>query len=285
MKIALIPAFNSQNTIADVIVRTKEFVDKIIVCNDGSKDNTAKIARALGAFVIYNKQNRGKGVALKRLFDQALKEKLVSPSVVITLDSDGQHFPEDIPSLVAPVLDNRADIVVGVRDKNDIPFYRVIGNVILDSLSGAGKGTLSGFRAYSFNCLKDIDVKIEGYGADTQILQDLKSKGKRIQYVPISIVYNEESHKKNFMSQFAEILDVLILNRPLLSLGLAGLVSFLAGLFGVVNVIRAWNLNRELALGTLLLSMTVLLLGALIFFVGILLHAIKKEMKMIRGLE
>lgn len=278
MIVALIPAYNAQRTIADVIVRAKPFVDQVFVFDDGSSDHTYDIASELGAVVFRNEENRGKGFALRELFAKVsnLRDQ---PSVVVTLDSDGQHFPEEIPQVVKPILAGECDVVVGTRDRKNIPFHRLAGNVVLDLLSGSGAETLSGFRAYSPECLRCVKVDVDGYGADTQILSHLKNIGKRVLHVPIGIVYDEESHKKNLLIQFYEIFKTLFLKSPLRNLGLVGFVGFMLGLIELVNVVLVWNRTFELALGTLLFSMILLVLGALTFFVGVIVHVIKGEMK------
>lgn len=279
MIVACIPAYNAQRTIADVIVRTKKFVDKILVYDDGSIDHTFQIAWELGAITLREERNRGKGYALKKLFE-AVKKLKEKPDVIVTLDADGQHYPEDIPELTQPILDKQADVTVGLRKRSSIPFHRFVGNKFLDLFSSSEtKETQSGFRAYSYETLEGINVKVEGYGSDTQILLDLKEKDKRVVYVPIQIKYDEESHKRNPIIQFYQIFRFLFLKEPLRNLGLLGFAGFILGMIVMVNVIVVWSTTLELALGTLFLAMTLLLLGALTFFVGVILHVIKGELQ------
>jgi glycosyltransferase involved in cell wall biosynthesis len=86
--IACIPAYNEEKTIAKVIIKTQKYVDKVIVCDDGSKDMTSEIAERLGAIVIKHERNMGKGEALRNLFKKAIE---LNADIVITLDGDGQH--------------------------------------------------------------------------------------------------------------------------------------------------------------------------------------------------
>ena len=110
--VAVIPAFKEEENIAKVVLLTKKYVDLVIVGDDGSDDMTAEIAKALGAIVIRNNKNMGKGYTLKRLFNEALK---LGADIIVTLDADGQHDPKYIPKLTEPIINGEADIVIGSR--------------------------------------------------------------------------------------------------------------------------------------------------------------------------
>src|SRR5262245_27618233 len=105
-----IPAYNEQERIGDVVKASKKFATRVIVFDDGSTDNTAEISRSNGATVIKNERNEGYGKAISSLLKFA-KENDVD--VMVTIDSDGQHDPSQIPSLIGPLLDNGCDIVIG----------------------------------------------------------------------------------------------------------------------------------------------------------------------------
>jgi glycosyltransferase involved in cell wall biosynthesis len=125
--IACIPAYNEEKTIAKVIIKTQKYVDKVIVCDDGSKDMTSEIAERLGAIVIKHERNMGKGEALRNLFKKAME---LNADIVITLDGDGQHDPDEIPSLINTLKEEKADIIIGSRfllNEKNVPGYRAIG--------------------------------------------------------------------------------------------------------------------------------------------------------------
>jgi len=274
MKVALIPAYNAVHTIAEVIVKSKRYVDKVIVYDDGSIDDTKMVAEGCGAIVFREETNRGKGYALKRLFEYA-KGLADEGDVFVTLDADMQHDPDDIPKLIEPILQGEADFVVGVRET--MPKHRALGGRILDLLTGGGlrlKDTQSGFRAYSLKALKSINIKTDGFAVDSQILMDLVPK---VRVVPIAVKsrYDEFSHTRFFISHFLEVFNYVFLRRPLLHLGLTGLSLFCLGLYGLYDVTVWWNTFKELAVGRMLISITTALLGALTFFVGVILHVIK----------
>lgn len=148
-----IPAFNEEATIRDIVSRSKTYGTQIVVCDDGSADDTVSEASKNGATVTTHLRNMGKGAALKTLLQVAAK---FHPDIIVTSDGDGQRDRSDIPLLTRPVLDGLADVVIGCRfnGKNQIPFYRRFGNNLLNLITNWSAGTSirdtqSGFRAYS----------------------------------------------------------------------------------------------------------------------------------------
>ena len=110
--IAAIPCLNEEQFIGDVVTRARKYVDKVIVIDDGSTDNTSEVAKAAGAHVIRHKARQGAGAATRAAFEAAKK---CDADVLITLDGDGQHNPDEIPRVLAPILHNKADLVIGSR--------------------------------------------------------------------------------------------------------------------------------------------------------------------------
>jgi len=137
MKFACIPAYNEESNIADVVKKSLPHVDRVIVCDDGSTDNTAKIAREAGAIVI-TQENQGYGAAIASLFDYARKE---GAQIMVTLDGDGQHNPDQIPLLVDTITTHNVDVAIGSRfldDTTKAPGYRKTGIKIITSASNYG---------------------------------------------------------------------------------------------------------------------------------------------------
>ena len=136
---ACIPALNEELSIGFILSQTKKFVSEIFVCDDGSTDNTASQAATLGAYVISHPKNLGKGAALKTLFNAV---EPLNPDVVVIIDGDGQHNPNEIPKLVEPVLQGEADFVIGSRFLDiksvNLPLYRRFGIRVLNWLSASG---------------------------------------------------------------------------------------------------------------------------------------------------
>ena len=117
LKVACIPAYNEEKTIADIIKRSMNFVDTVIVCDDGSEDHTVKKAKEAGATVIQHGKNLGKGAALRSLFDYG---KRLGSDILVTIDGDGQFLPEEMDKLMAPILNEQVDIVIGYRFDSSI---------------------------------------------------------------------------------------------------------------------------------------------------------------------
>ena len=151
-----IPAYNEEHSIAGIIVEAQKHADAVIVCDDGSTDLTAQIAQRLGADVVSHKQNSGYGVALKSLFCRALD---FGADVLVTLDGDGQHTASEIPQVINPIIESKADVVIGSRfiDERgtvEMPFYRQVGaKLVTKMVNGSVKkgvsDSQSGFRAYN----------------------------------------------------------------------------------------------------------------------------------------
>jgi len=178
--IACIPAYNEENTIYSVIKGVSNYVDRIIVCNDGSNDNTVKKAEEAGAIVISHKRNSGKGAALKSLFNYAKKMNF---DTLVTIDGDGQFLPQEVPKLIAPIAKNDYDVVIGCRlnSGSEMPGYRKFGNKVLDKLTTAAselpfKDSQSGFRAYSKKAIEQIEFKSDGFASDSEILVSAAKK-------------------------------------------------------------------------------------------------------------
>ena len=110
--LACIPAYNEENRIGKTILDVLQHVDKVIVCDDGSSDNTENEANMYGAYVIKHQKNLGKGAALKSLFEFA---KASNADIIVTIDADGQFIPKEIPKLIKPIIEENVNIVVGNR--------------------------------------------------------------------------------------------------------------------------------------------------------------------------
>jgi len=202
MIVAGIPARNAATTIDLVVRRARKYVDLVIVVDDGSIDDTASISRDAGAIVTRHEKNRGYGAALKSLFEEARE---VGADVMVILDSDGQHDPDEIPVVIAPVISGKADVAIGSRfiyeRNNGVPKYRVIGIRILNFATGLiGPRVLdsqSGFRAYSKRALSLVDPSDDGMGAGSEILIQTYENGLGIVEVPISCHYGRGGSSQN----------------------------------------------------------------------------------------
>ncbi len=197
---ALIPAFNEEPFIADVVTRTRKQVDHCIVVDDGSTDGTAAKAEAAGAEVIEHEHNRGKGAAIKT----ALQWLIASPgfSHAILLDGDGQHAPEEIERFRKIAATDTARLVVGNRMENTrempavrrlVNWYmsweisRVCGQQIPDSQCG--------FRMVQRELAPQLLSSTNAFDYETEMLFVASRLGEKIAAVPVSTIYGDETSK------------------------------------------------------------------------------------------
>ncbi len=197
--IALIPAWNEETTIAEVIKKTRPHVDRVLVINDGSSDNTEKIAKEQGATVVTHSINRGLGAAIGTGFAAALK---LGADAVITLDADGQHDPEEIPKFTE-ALKKGADVVIGTRMKtrSGMPWYRqvaqILGNLTTFVLFGAWvTDSQSGFRGFNRDSLAKIEIKTNRMEVSSELIAETKRNKLNLTEVPIKAIYTEYSLSK-----------------------------------------------------------------------------------------
>ena len=197
-----IPAFNEEKNIASIIINLKKIARKIIVCDDGSTDSTAIIAKELGATVIEHHKNQGYGAAIRSIF---LKAKEIESEFLVTIDADGQHDVNDIEKILKPIKDDECDIVIGSRfldDVQNIPTYRKFGiNVITKITNASIKDSLSdsqsGFRAYNKKVIESISPSETGMGVSTEILIKASNKNFKIGEVPIVVSYEGDTSTHN----------------------------------------------------------------------------------------
>lgn len=195
MTIAVIPAFNEATRIAAVVKAVHGFVDMVIVVDDGSSDDTAAKAKEAGARVIQHIENSGAGAATMTGIEAA---RQLHADIIITLDADEQHDPNDIPALLTPIKENRADIVFANRfgQKNNIPFIRRIfngiGNVV--TLVATGKwvsDSQCGYKAFGPRAARQVNLRMNGFEFCTEIVREAVHHRWRIVQVPVKVVYSE----------------------------------------------------------------------------------------------
>lgn len=287
--VAVIPAYNEEGSIAKVILQARRYVDRVLVCDDGSTDLTFMIAKELGASVVRHNENRGKGEALRTLSKEIME---MNPDIIVTLDGDGQHDPDQIPILVKPIETGESDLVVGSRyidgGEMDAPLYRRFGLWVINSLYKrvAGvrtKDTQSGFRAYSqkaFKCLIECDAK--GYGIEGEQLVLAAKNGLRVMEVPILANYSglaatsKKSPLLHGMDLISTLVRLVVEERPLAYLGLPGIgltgVGMILGLYLLWKFNTTWYFNMPLT--TLALGTSVV--GLLLVISAIALHGLKR---------
>jgi len=282
-----IPAFNEEGAIGKLVRKTLSYVDSVVVCDDGSSDNTAKEAENSGAHVIVHDENRGKGSALKSLFEHARHS---SADIIVTIDGDGQFLPEEIKKLTKPIIEKTSDIVVGYRFDNDteMPSYRKIGNKILDHATNIAtsipiRDTQSGFRAYSKNAIELIEFSNDGFTADSEILIDASKHGLRISEEKITVIYDtgRRTSTKNPILHGSNVLgsliEMILVKHPLKYLGIPGLIVIFCGILLSSYTISVFNQTALLPIPFALVSIGSLLLGFLLLMTSGILFAINRS--------
>ncbi|MEM3571019.1 MAG: glycosyltransferase family 2 protein [Candidatus Bathyarchaeia archaeon] len=285
--IACIPAYNEEATIAKVIIQAQKHVDKVIVCDDGSKDYTGLIAEKLGAEVIKHERRLGKGAALRSLFKRA--EELKADAIV-TLDADGQHNPDDIPELLRPILNSETDVVVGSRYIGEepvsegMPKQRKIGIKAIDGfVKKLGKlqvkDTQSGFRAYSLKALKAIMPVEMDMSVDSEILMRAVEKGLRIIEVPVKVSYLTPKPSKHTplyhaLQVFLGALKFASIRHPLLFYGTPGLIFLAVSIFCGFMAIKLYLDKDYFSVPFTLLAAIFAISGLILLFTAIILFTV-----------
>jgi len=193
----LIAAYNEEKMIKQIIQRIPTFVDEILVVDDGSTDQTRQEALNTGVTVITHRRNQGKGMSMRTGINH------LTTDIIVFLDADGQHKPEEIPRLVTPLLKDQADFIIGSRLLKGfahMPRIRAFSNFVTRSLIRVRTGftiydTQSGYRALSRAHLLQMDLQSTRYEIESEILLSAIRSKLRIMEVPISMIYgDEESH-------------------------------------------------------------------------------------------
>lgn len=277
--VACIPAYNEEKHIAKVIVNTQKYVDKVIVYDDGSTDMTTEIAERLGAIVIKGGKNKGYGAAIKYLLEKAREVA----DIAVTIDSDDQHNPAEIPMLIKPIIDNEADIVIGSRflnNKDDIPEYRKVGiKAITKTVNILSYKDItdsqSGFRAYSRKALEILSLGEYGMGISTEILIKAKEHNLKIKEVPITIKYHKESSSQNAIYHGIDVLLSTIkyytLKHPLLFYGVPGSIFLGISLFFWIWTFDTFANTRQVITNIALVAIGSTIVGLILVVTAIIL--------------
>lgn len=199
----VIPAYDCADTIGAITAGARRFASDVIVVSDGSHDETANEARAAGGRVDELPSNRGKGVALRRGVDLALERE---PDLLVLMDADGQHDPEDLPALLAAGRSGEYDLVIGSRlqEPEKIPGARYwtnyIGSRALTWMTGYTlQDSQSGYRLMTAELARRMNFRATGYAIETEMLIKAAKLGARLGHVRVRTIYNSEtSHYRPF---------------------------------------------------------------------------------------
>lgn len=212
MKILIvIPAFNEEKSLGGVIDDLNKFGYKnILVVNDGSKDKTAEIAQKKKVEVVSHTINRGLGAALGTGFAYAKKEKY---DVLVTFDADGQHRARDIESLIVPIIEKQADVVIGSRflgNWQSMPWDRLLANVLSNLMTFTFYGvwssdTQSGLRAFSRRGIELVQIRTDRMEISSEFYWEIAKNKLKFNEIPIQAIYNQETLKKSNQENLAFI--------------------------------------------------------------------------------
>jgi glycosyltransferase involved in cell wall biosynthesis len=282
--LASIPAYNEARYVGSIVLQARQYVDEVIVVDDGSTDNTARVAQLAGATVIQHRENKGYGAAIQSILAEAKKR---NPDVLVLLDADSQHNPNEIPTLIKPILEG-FDLVIGSREaqRDKTPRYRRIGKkVILRSTRLASKTNIAdsecGFRAFSKRAISELELKETGMAISAETVTRAADKNLKITEVPISNIYTIDGSTLNPIRHGIDVLSRILAmiseRRPLFFFGLAGGILLVVGLIIGLQVLHIAAATGQVALGTTVLTTLLIIVGILSIFTGIILNALSRR--------
>ena len=291
MKIVCIPAYNEEIKINDVVKKSLPYADKVIVCDDGSTDDTAALAKKAGAVVISHEKNQGYGATISTLFDYCRKN---NAEIMVTLDGDGQHNPDQIPDLINVILKHKVDVVIGSRslkDDKNLPSYRKTGIKIITSTINSATNlkvtdSQSGFRAYSKSAIDLIHPTESGMGVSTEILVKISNNGLSMAEVPITVSYIGDTSTEHPVTHGTHVigstLKYVSIKHPMYFYGLPGVLLFISGLIMGVSFLDGYldPAAPKILYGLMLGSIISILLGSMMIITSILLFSMAN---LIRG--
>lgn len=288
-----IPAYNEEIAIGSVVVRTRTLTGNVLVVDDGSADSTAEVAARAGATVVDHGENRGKGAAIRSIFEYASAENV---DAVVLIDGDGQHDTRDIPDVVQPVLAGECDVAIGSRyvdgKTTETPIYRRIGQRTLDLLTpGTGKSSLtdtqSGFRALSPAAIERLSIETDGIGVESEMISSASDQGLSVVEVPIDVRYEDIDGQtynpiNHGLSVAVFALQLVRDRHPLVFFGLPGVL--LLGFGGALGLEVVLTYQGPTHVSPLLAALTgfVVIIGLLCLFSGLVLNQIGNMIREVR---
>jgi len=251
--LVIIPAYNEENAIVDVIKKippeVSGYITNILVVDDGSTDETAKKAKEAGAMVCSHNKNMGLGISFGTGISYAIK---LQPAVMVNIDADGQFDSSDIPRLVKPIIENEADFVTGSRFLNAVkilgmPKIRFFGNMIVTKIinlltKNSFTDVSCGFRAYSYDTILKLNLSATFTYTHESFLS-LCFQHVRIKEVPVTVSYfaNRKSKIAQRLWKYAVNIIVIIIRsycdyNPLKLFSFISLIFFSVGFILVTSV-------------------------------------------------
>jgi glycosyltransferase involved in cell wall biosynthesis len=196
--IAALPAYNEAKYISCMIAEVKKYADEVLVLDDGSSDGTGALALVAGATVRSHDTNQGYGATIQSIL---VETRRMVFDVLVIIDADTQHFPEDIPELAKAILEGN-DLAIGSRNHKDVSVFRNVGGTVLSFftriLSGAKVAdSQCGFRALSPKAAAMLDLHEPGMAISSEMVADAAKRHLKIIEVPVKIRYTKDSSTHN----------------------------------------------------------------------------------------
>jgi UDP-N-acetylglucosamine---dolichyl-phosphate N-acetylglucosaminyltransferase len=218
--VVVVPAYNEERTILGVIrgLKRRGFT-RLVVVDDGSSDRTSELASHEGVILLRHIFNRGLGGALGTGLKAALH---FEPEVIVTFDADGQHDPDDIPRLLAPIERGEAELVIGSRMLEPIgmPYPRRLANWTANLITyllfrGWTTDSQSGLRAFSRQAAAQIQIRTSGMEVSSEIIAEAAGKRLKLMEVPVKAIYTNYSLSKgqSFMVGLRTLLKLILAQR------------------------------------------------------------------------
>ncbi len=269
-----------------MVLRARKHGD-VLVIDDGSTDRTAENARLAGATILSHDGNQGKGVGIRT----ALRFAAVNGfDFIVLMDGDGQHDPDEIPNLLEPLrrLNGPVDVVLGDRTGRapTMPTYRRAGKAILDKATSIAAGgpavdSQCGYRALTRRGAEILGRQLTGPGfeVESEMLMVIQREGLAYENVPVTIRYDGiDGSTQHPIPHAARVLDrlfvFLALRRPLLTLGLPGVVSVVFGAYWGIRMLQAYQNDRVFVESYGLAAATFVLLGLILVATSLMLNVI-----------
>jgi glycosyltransferase involved in cell wall biosynthesis len=200
----VLPAYNEDKTIKEVMDELIELGFNLIVVDDGSTDNTNCVSRNFlknhpSKVSLYRHPiNRGLGATLRTGIEAALSHE---SDIIVTFDADGQHHSQDILPLCQPIIQGEADVVIGKRNFKEMPFRKKFGNVVMNIITIIFYGkdvedSQSGLRAFNRKAAGLMELHSRDYGVSSEIIGEVRRKDLRMVEVPITTIYTDYSLSK-----------------------------------------------------------------------------------------
>ncbi|MBA7658753.1 hypothetical protein ES703_66712 [subsurface metagenome] len=210
-----------------------------------------------------------------------------NPDILVLLDADTQHNPDEIPNLIKPILAG-SDLVIGSRQqqRGNIPLYRRIGQRVLSYFSRilSRKGGIDsecGFRALSPKAIAKLKLEQNGFAVETEMIAAAVEKGLRITQVPISAIYTKDGSTlgpvAHGLGNLTQIITMISQRRPLFFFGMAGIIFIVLGLLAGFSVLNTLSETGQMVTGTALVSALLLIIGIFSIFAGIILNTLSKR--------